>query len=76
MLFSKDCVVEIGSSGTFRSFQPLDNLKDAFGINEPDPAKAFELVLAAQEEERQKAQSEQITLENIQAQLDALTGAN
>lgn len=76
VLFKFDHVLENDEDGVTYSYSRLAYLKDSYGVVEDDPEKALALVEQAMAEAAKEAEASQITLADIQAQLDALTGAN
>lgn len=78
-LVELDMVIEVDSAGVMSSMSRLAPMKDAHGIEESDPVKAFELVRQAEARDAElleQAQAEETaTIEDLQAQLDELAGA-
>ena len=68
VLFATDCVVDI-EDGIAYSIQPLNQLKRAYGVTEPDPEKALALVVEAQKAAEEAAKQEAVTMESLKAQL-------
>ncbi|HIW77042.1 MULTISPECIES: hypothetical protein [Gordonibacter] len=85
-LFEDECVIVLNSDGRMTSFKTLSEAKADLGIPVDDGTTgddAARLLNEAQAEVDRKAaeaeaqaKEEQATLADIQAQLDALTGAN
>ena len=73
-LIARDCVITTTSDGILRSFQPLADLKDAYGVTAEDPEQALSEIQQKRAEAEQQAQQEAATLSDIQAQMDALCG--
>lgn len=73
-LIARDCVITTTSDGVLRSFQPLADLKDAYGVTTEDPAQALAEIQQKRAEAEQQAQEEASTISDLQAQMDALAG--
>lgn len=74
-LLNSTCAIEIDEDGVTSAYYTIKQLKDAYGITEPDPEKALALVIEAQKAAEEAAKKEAVTLDDLQAQLEEQAAA-
>ncbi|MEG0759155.1 MAG: hypothetical protein RR505_12160 [Raoultibacter sp.] len=74
MFANFDFVIDVDSDGVVSIYERLAQIKDRYEITEEDPDTALSLILAAQAAEEIAAAQERTSTDEIQTQLNALTG--
>lgn len=75
MLANVPCMVDIDEDGILYTMTPVSNVKHSNNIEAETPEEVVSKYVEMLEERRSQAQKEAASIEDIQAQLDALTGA-